>query len=492
MQRRALLGAAAAAPLLSFLPSSAAADGAGAGVGASKSGGLPPLLDEADVVVVGSGFAGLSAAIEARKAGASVLVIEKMPGLGGNSALCAGDMAVPGSPVQKALGITGDSPARMEADLMATGPGRSREHARAVAEGALATWRWTGQELGVAWRTDRIQADWGQSVPRGITLESRSGFSIVKAEVDALERLKARIRTGCRMERLAFSGPRGRAVGVIVRVAEKGGWSGERFVRARRGVVLAYGGFSADVAFRTKLNPLLGRNVATSNQPGATSEAWRAMIAAGADVMDLESLQVMCWNSGDERGLGQAWTFIEYATVPAGQWFDAVTGEALLGADRSPRARTALVLARAKAGHEVIAAVTVGGAKKSHMDERLLGDLLAQGIIAKRSPEGFARRIHSEAGAVRRALSVSGAENGAAGEILSVTVVPKVHHSQGGLRIDGLARAQWKGGGVMKGVYAAGEATGGLFGERGRIPSHSVTDALVMGRIAGRSAARMR
>lgn len=34
--------------------------------------------------------------------------------------------------------------------------------------------------------------------------------------------------------------------------------------------------------------------------------------------------------------------------------------------------------------------------------------------------------------------------------------------------------------------------TGGLFGERGRIPTHSVTDALVMGRAAGRSAAAMK
>lgn len=476
MRRRAVLGAAAVAAASLALPARGAA--------------LPPLEDEADVVVVGSGFAGLSAAIEARKAGASVLVIEKMPGLGGNSALCAGDMAVPASPVQKALGIAGDSPERMVADLLATGPGRSSEHAKAVAEGALAAWKWTAEELGVAWRTDRIQADWGQSVPRGITLESRSGFSIVKAELDALERLKARIRTGCRMERLAFSKPGGRAAGVIVRLAGScGKWGEERFIRARRGVVLAYGGFSADVAFRSKQNPLLGRNVATSNQPGATSECWQAMIAAGADIRDLSSIQVMCWNSGDERGLGQAWTFIEYATVAAGQWFDASTGEALLGADRSPRARTAIVLGRAKAGHEVIAAVTEAGARKSHMDERLLNDLLAQGIIAKRTLGGFARRIHSEAGKAGAALSAS---DGASGMILSVSVVPKVHHSQGGLRIDGLARVYWKKGGVMKGVYAAGEATGGLFGERGRIPSHSVTDALVMGRAAGRSAAAMK
>ena len=122
------------------------------------------------------------------------------------------------------------------------------------------------------------------------------------------------------------------------------------------------------------------------------------------------------------------------------------------------------------------------------MDERLLKDLLAQGIIAKRTLAGFARRIHSEAGKADAALSASDG----AGMILSVSVVPKVHHSQGGLRIDGLARVYWKKGGVMKGLYAAGEATGGLFGERGRIPSHSVTDALVMGRAAGKSAAAMK
>lgn len=49
---------------------------------------MPPQWDETfDVVVIGSGFAGLAAAIEARLAGASVCVLEKMRVHGGNSAI---------------------------------------------------------------------------------------------------------------------------------------------------------------------------------------------------------------------------------------------------------------------------------------------------------------------------------------------------------------------------------------------------------------------
>ena len=52
---------------------------------------LPTKWDEtADVVIVGSGFAGLAAAIEAKKAGASVVVLEKMATVGGNSIINGG------------------------------------------------------------------------------------------------------------------------------------------------------------------------------------------------------------------------------------------------------------------------------------------------------------------------------------------------------------------------------------------------------------------
>lgn len=78
-----------------------------------------PVLDEtpgqliektADVVVIGSGAAGLSAAIEARKAGASVVVLEKLPRVGGNTYICGGYIYGTGSEYQKAKGFSDDTP----------------------------------------------------------------------------------------------------------------------------------------------------------------------------------------------------------------------------------------------------------------------------------------------------------------------------------------------------------------------------------------------
>ena len=58
-----------------------------------------------DVVVIGSGFAGLSAAIEANNADASVIILEKMNAPGGNSIISDGGIAAAGTKMQKILGI---------------------------------------------------------------------------------------------------------------------------------------------------------------------------------------------------------------------------------------------------------------------------------------------------------------------------------------------------------------------------------------------------
>ena len=72
------------------------------GTAAQASTKVPAKWDEThDVVVIGSGFAGLACAIEARKAGASVLILEKMPTYGGNSTINGGILAVPGNAAQK-------------------------------------------------------------------------------------------------------------------------------------------------------------------------------------------------------------------------------------------------------------------------------------------------------------------------------------------------------------------------------------------------------
>ena len=60
---------------------------------------------ETEVLVVGSGLAGLSAAVKAAEEGAEVIVLEKMSAIGGNSALSGAGIGAPASAVQKEHGI---------------------------------------------------------------------------------------------------------------------------------------------------------------------------------------------------------------------------------------------------------------------------------------------------------------------------------------------------------------------------------------------------
>ena len=100
-----------------------------------------------DVLIVGSGAAGTAAAIEARRSGASVLVIEKMGSLGGSSIISRGALAVPRSPMQRAMGID-DSPEHFADDLMSSAycghPGRIE----CLALEALPTFEWLTNEIG--------------------------------------------------------------------------------------------------------------------------------------------------------------------------------------------------------------------------------------------------------------------------------------------------------------------------------------------------------
>lgn len=74
----------------------------------------------ADVIVIGAGGAGLSAAIEAADAGASVIVIEKMPNIGGNTLRSEGGLNAAESKPQEAAGIE-DSVATMVEDTLKGG-----------------------------------------------------------------------------------------------------------------------------------------------------------------------------------------------------------------------------------------------------------------------------------------------------------------------------------------------------------------------------------
>lgn len=158
----------------------AAAAGASHAAGADKTS-----FDKIyDVIVVGSGFAGLAAALEARLKGAEVLLIEKMPVFGGNSAINGGAFAVAGSPLQEKEGIK-DSPERMLADMIRSGRGLSHvDLLKMIVEGTRPAFDFT-LEHGVQYK-NFVQHFGGHSVPRIMqTVESTAAASRARSPTAA-------------------------------------------------------------------------------------------------------------------------------------------------------------------------------------------------------------------------------------------------------------------------------------------------------------------
>jgi succinate dehydrogenase/fumarate reductase flavoprotein subunit len=143
--------------------------------------------EQKDVVIIGSGLAGLSAAIEANRAGASTIVFEKMKVTGGNTRISDGGIAAPNNYLQKKRGIE-DSPALFYEDMLGAGLGLNQpELVNIVAEKANEAIEWTRDTLGVRY-LDRLDRFGGHSVARCLTTRGHSGADFIKAQSTLLKK----------------------------------------------------------------------------------------------------------------------------------------------------------------------------------------------------------------------------------------------------------------------------------------------------------------
>ncbi len=201
---------------------------------------------EADVVVVGAGAAGICAAIEARAAGASVIVLESLPRAGGTSAISGGVIyAGGGTYVQRALGVH-DSPAAMLKALSSAGPpGLPLDRARAYCDGSVEHLVWL-KALGVPFPDQPLAGETllvdplEPAVARCHRPEAPEGLAGQVLMNSLLARARDRgvqLITGASAQRLVAQGD-GRILGLAMNAG-----GARSHVRARRGLVLACGGF---------------------------------------------------------------------------------------------------------------------------------------------------------------------------------------------------------------------------------------------------------
>lgn len=270
---------------------------------------------EADVVIAGYGIAGVSAAIEAARAGADVLVLERTSGWGGAAALAGGFIYLGGgTPLQQALGFE-DSPENMKAFMMAAlGPGADEEKITDYCNGSVEHYNWL-VDNGVpfkesfygqpGWETpydDGLMYSGGENAapfntvatpaPRGHvpqmtgkrTGEKGGGYMLMKPLVETAEELGVRHKYDMRVQRLIVDG--NQVVGIVAKHYGK-----ELAIRARTGVVLATGSFAYNKDMVQAFAPhLIGK-------PGASIEehdgkAIQMAQAIGADLAHMDATEV--------------------------------------------------------------------------------------------------------------------------------------------------------------------------------------------------------
>lgn len=241
--------------------------------------------EEADLVVVGSGGAGLSAAITAAQQGKKVVVLEKMPIIGGNTLRSEGGMNAARTIQQLKDGITNDSAMRMSMDAQKSGHYLNNpELTLTLAENAKDAEEWL-LALGAPF-CHRMGRGGGQTAARGHGPcdGSAVGQSIMKVLYSTATKMPGiEIRPLNKVTELLTKD--GAVVGVKVQGKDK-----KDYTIDSKAVVLATGGFGANAKLVEKLRPEY-KGFATTNQPGALGEGLELARGVGATFVDMREIQ---------------------------------------------------------------------------------------------------------------------------------------------------------------------------------------------------------
>ena len=452
---------------------------------------------DADVVIVGAGGAGITAAIEAKNQGAAnVVVIEKMDITGGNTRMSGGEFAAPGNWVQLAEGITTDTTEQYYEDILKGGYNLGNPKlVRIIAEQALPTATWLRDEVGVKFR-DHQSWYGGHEVARTLW-----PIGDGPAYMDTLEDKARELGAEFYLQTEATSliqDASGRITGV--KAVHKNGT--EYTFHAASGVIITTGGFGANVEMREEYNtlwPTLDSSIPSTNSPAITGDGIRMALDAGANVVGMDKIQLYPVNNPATGN----YYYIDYARLNStallvnkeGQRFVNEKGTRDVISDATLKQTDSMV-------YEIIDADVVKEQKLYEDYQAEIDQCLSKGVLAIGTLEEVCANFDVPADEVKKtiehynSLVESGEDTDFGrtdnfnkigdGPYFMFSSVVSVHHTMGGLEIDEQAHVIDKDGNAIPGLYAAGEVTGGIHGGN-RLGSVAVPDTAIFGRIAAAS-----
>jgi fumarate reductase flavoprotein subunit len=440
----------------------------------------------ADIVVIGAGGAGMTAAIEAVQNGATnVVIVEKMPITGGNTVRSSGGLNAAPTKYQEAQGIK-DSVELFVEDTMKGGKNlNNKDLVTTLVKNSPAAVDWVndiGGDLSV------VGMFGGASVKRIHRPSDTSavGPMLVKTLNKKIAELGIPVLLNTKADEIVLDS-KGAVAGV--KVTDKDG----SYTINTKAVVLATGGFSANSEMVVKYKPEL-KGFSTTNHIGATGDGIIMAEAIGADFVDMEQIQIHPTVNPDNQTL--------YTEGVRGNGAILVNkeGKRFIDELQTRDVVSAAILEQKDGQAYMIFDQKVRDSLKS------IEEYFDQGIVIESDTiEGLAKKIGVEASALKETMDTyagyqkAGKDTEFSRKSMEVPLTspkfyaalsaPAVHHTMGGVKINTNAEVVNKDGKVIPGLFAGGEVTGGLHGGN-RLGGNAVADIVIFGRISGSSAAK--
>ena len=487
---------------------------------------------DADVVVVGAGGAGMTAAITAAAEGKSVVILESQSMVGGNSVRATGGMNA-GKTVYQDENEFGES-AGVEKTLK-TAAEKYADNATITSLAKTVSGQWAAYQANPTGYFDSVELmeldtmiggkgindpelvetlcansadaiDWLDE--HGITLHNVSSFggasvkrihrpvnaegktvSVGSYMIPLLQENCEKAGVKMMLDTTAteiLTDANGAAVGV-----KATGASGETVTVNAKAVVLASGGFGANLDMVVKYKPEL-KGFMTTNAPGIQGQGIEMAQAIGAATVDMDQIQIhptveantaaliteglrgdgaiLINEEGqrfiDEVGTRDVVSAAEIAQTGSYSWL--VVDQAMVDA-------SSVIQGYIKKGYTVTGATYEELGKAMGVDAAAFAETMEKwnGYVEAKNDPDFGR------------TSFANPLNTA--PYYAVKVTAGVHHTMGGLKINANTEVLNEKGEVIPGLFAAGEVTGGVHGAN-RLGGNAVADFTVFGRIAGAAA----
>ncbi|WP_289171846.1 flavocytochrome c [uncultured Parasutterella sp.] len=447
-----------------------------------------------NVVVIGAGGAGLTAAVSAKEAGAKkVVVLEKMMFAGGNTIRAGGGFNAAIKADYEKAGIK-DSPKLHAEQTLAAGDGRGDPVlVNQLTEKAPESVQWL-KDHGVKFQ-DHIYQIYGGLYKRARNPLGPRGGAYIKALLEVCKKEDIPIMFNARVVEIIREGNlSGRVLGVKVELKGK-----TMYIRATNAVVAAAGGFAASDRLTGISDPRMEK-LGTTNHPGATGDVLTDLVDIGAGTRGLDYIQCIPGGVPGEKYPPNLFTHVDrFLFINLnGQRFikeDArrdVLRDAMLdqpkaiawtlvdadGFEQQKNSKGPENEAALKAGTLYYADTIEDLAEKTGLPAKELKeavDTYNKAVDTKKDPFGRAETV-----LVNKIIKAP---------FYAGRVTMKRHHTMGGVIINKDAQVIDRHGNVIPGLYAAGEVTGGIHGTN-RVGGNAMADIFTYGRIAGVNAAK--